>query len=411
MMNYLFWRVAAIAAGLLPVFMATMAEAGPTPEKVMGRMDANDDGQIERSEWQNPLPAFKKIDKNGDGVLTYEELQAKFGGGRKKDREPVKWIDVHVHPNGGRGPINDFPAAVQAAADVMDAHHISHMVLMPQPQVPALHPPAPIERWIEEARKYPDRFVVMGGGGSLNQMIHVEGHDGHASEDLKKRFAARAEAIIELGAVGFGELSVLHLSLVQGHSFEDVPADHPLFLMLADITAKHDVVIDVHYDPVLKDMERPPYLSDVNPPVLKRNIDGFERFLAHNRNAKISWAHAGSDNLGFWTAGFTGQMLAKHPNLYMSLRMSVGRSKKNHPLTDNGIASDWMQTFKKYPDRFFLGGDQFFVPPEVGGAAAQFAKHAKNIRNRSNLFLSHLPPKLARAIGYENAMRVYKINR
>ena len=91
--------------------------------------------------------------------------------------------------------------------------------------------------------------------------------------------------------------------------------------------------------------------------------------------------------------------------------MSVGRSKKNHPLTDNGITSDWMQTFEEFPDRFFLGGDQFFVPPEVGGAAAQFAKHAKGIRNRSNLFLSHLPPTIAKAIAYENAMRVYKIKR
>lgn len=408
-----FGTATAFAVVLMSGLIAAPALAGPTPEKVLRRMDANGDGQVSRGEWLNPPPAFKRIDSNNDGVLTYEELRARFGGGsgfaQKRRAEPIKWIDVHVHPNGGRGPINDFPGAVQAAVDVMDANHISHMVLMPQPQVPAKYPPAPIERWIEEARKYPEHFVVMGGGGSLNPMMHVEGHGGHADEGLKRRFADRAEAIMELGAVGFGEVAILHLSLVPGHSLEEIPGDHPLLLMLADITAQHDVVIDVHYDPVLEDMERPAYLPANNPPVLKRNIDAFERFLAHNRRAKISWAHAGSDQLGFWTAAFTREMLAKHPNLYMSLRMSMGRSGKNHPLTPRGIDPDWMRTFKEYPDRFFLGGDQFFVPDGVGGAATTFARMSDTKRQRSVTFLSYLPPDIARKIAYENAVRVYKI--
>lgn len=406
-MKCLPWIVAALAVGFVS---APAAAQRPTPEKVLNRMDADGDGRVSRKEWLNLPQAFNRIDTNGDGFLTYEELAARFGGGAER-REPVKWIDVHVHPNGGRGAVQDYPAAVKMALDVMDDNHISHMVLMPTPQVPVKHPPYPLEKFIEEARKYPDRFVVMGGGGTLNPMIHVESHNGDSSEELKERFVKRAEAIMEMGAVGFGELSVLHLSLIPGHAFEEVPADHPLFLLLADITAKHDVVIDVHYDPVVEDIQRPDWLSDANPPVLKRNIDGFERFLEHNRNAKVSWAHAGSDQIGHWTADLTRRKLRKHPNLYMSLRMTMGRSKKNHPLTPQGIDPEWMSVFKEYPDRFFLGGDQMFNPPGSGGATAKIGEFAVNIRKRSNLFLSYLPPKLARMIGYENAMRVYKIKK
>jgi hypothetical protein len=77
-----------------------------------------------------------------------------------------------------------------------------------------------------------------------------------------------------------------------------------------------------------------------------------------------------------------------------------------------GIDSDWMRIFKAFPDRFFLGGDQFFVPPalaEAGGPAMRFAKVAEGVRSRANRFLSLLPEDLARKIGYENAVRVYKI--
>ncbi|MBC8339778.1 MAG: amidohydrolase family protein [Rhodospirillales bacterium] len=406
-MKHLPWIVMALAVGFVP---APAAAQKPTPEKILSSMDDDGDGRVSREEWLKPPPAFKRIDTNNDGFLTYKEMAARFGGGAKKNGS-VKWIDVHVHPNGGRGIIHNFPVAVKMALDVMDDNNISHMVLMPTPQIPDKLPTYPLERFIEEARKFPDRFVVMGGGGTLNPMIHDESPDGHPGKDLKERFAERAEAIMEMGAVGFGELSLLHLSLVPGHAFEDVPGDHPLFLLLADITAKHDVVIDVHFDPVVEDIERPDWLSRDNPSEFKRNLDGFERFLEHNRNAKISWAHAGSDQIGHWTTDLTRRMLKKHPNLYMSLRMTRGRSKKNHPLTPQGIDPEWMSVFQEFPDRFFLGGDQMFSPPGSAGPAAEFAEFAVKIRRRSNWFLSYLPPKLARMIGYENAMRVYKIKK
>jgi len=47
---------------------------GANGEKRMKTMDINNDGQISRDEWKGNPKAFDRIDKNGDGSLTREEL-------------------------------------------------------------------------------------------------------------------------------------------------------------------------------------------------------------------------------------------------------------------------------------------------------------------------------------------------
>ena len=404
-----------------------------TPEKVLRRLDTNGDGQVSRNEWVKPMALFNRMDSNGDGILTYEELQAQFAGvpnqvqqrvkkrkfpaGNNSETAGLEWIDVHVHLNVGRLQSPNATSALDAAIEAMDTNHIAKMVLMPQPMIGIVRkgrklPPVPVERWIDAARRYPDRFEVMGGGGSLNAMIHEDSPDGHVSEALERRFAQRAEAILNMGAIGFGELALTHLSMVPGQEYMSVPADHPLLLMLSDIAAEHDVVIDIHFDPIAADIPLPGYVNGENPPTLKRNLDAFERFLDHNRRTKISWAHVGSDRLSFWTASFTRDMLGRHPNLYMSLRMFASRSGLNHPLTDDGITEDWMATFRQFPDRFFIGGDQFFLSSALrrkDGPSVKFARLSQDTRDRVNRFLSYLPAEIARKFAFENAVRVYKI--
>ena len=46
------------------------------------------------------------------------------------------------------------------------------------------------------------------------------------------------------------------------------------------------------------------------------------RLLAHNPKAKILWSHMGWDNTGHRTAALTARLLEKHPNLYMSFKIS-----------------------------------------------------------------------------------------
>lgn len=326
-------------------------------------------------------------------------------------RSPVQWIDVHVHPAGD----GDFESAVNAALDAMTDGNMAKLVLMPTPQGNNPHGYTwTMEDFLPYVRRHPHRLAVMGGGGSLNLMIHKESPDGRVSDELKARFRKRAEEILAKGAVGFGEMSILHISLVPNHAFESVRGDHPLLLLLADIAAEHHVPIDMHMDLVVHDIKAADWLSQPpNPPVFKRNIDGFERLLEHNPKAIIVWAHVGSDNLGQWTSRLTRKMLRKHPNLYMSLRLSIGRGgfRKNNPLSPGGIKPNWLAVFREFPDRFVIGSDEFFISPKTRGPKAVFAKHDAIIRKRTKLFLSRLPPDLARKIGYENAIRIYKLKR
>jgi hypothetical protein len=365
------------------------------------------------------MKLFNSIDADGDGTLTYEELRSHFADGPTPENAAVEWIDVHAHPITGRNNRPDVRGAIGEAVAALDSSHIAKIVLMPQPMVGSSRiigkvlKPVPFERWIGEARKHPGRIYVMGGGASLNVMIHEESPDGHPSEALKKRFAERAEAILKLGAVGFGELALTHFSMVAGQPYMNTSADHPLLLMLADIAAKQGVVIDVHFDPVVEDIRPPDYMTGNNPVVLRRNIDAFERFLDHNRDAKICWAHVGSDRMSFWTAEFTRDMLAKNRNLYMSLRLHLTPSEQNFPLSPSGIKPDWMETFRQFPDRFVMGSDQFFISPALrksGGPAARFAKLNDGTRELSERLLSYLPPEIARKFAFENAMQLYRLN-
>lgn len=331
---------------------------------------------------------------------------------QRSSGERIQWIDVHVHPIGGRGVYADYPGAVKAAVSVMEESGIAKMVLMPPPQPPGIPPPLDFESFAAVAKRYGSRFAFLGGGGSLNPMIQQAGRHGTIDDHLRKRFEEQAAEILQAGAVGFGEITAHHLSLLSGHPYESVPADHPLLLLLADNAARREVVIDFHFDPVVEEMKAPDWLaSPPNPAVFHANLAAFERLLEHNRRAKIVWAHAGSDQLGQWNVPLSRKLLEKHLNLYMSLRMAPARAPQNHPLTPDGqVKLEWLQVLSDFSDRFVIGGDQFFAGAGIRqGPGTNFAQRAREIRQRTNMFLAALPESLARKIGYDNALRLYKL--
>ena len=324
----------------------------------------------------------------------------------------IEWIDVHAHPIGGRGQTQDYGGAVQAALATMEQAGIAKMVLMPPPQVYGSLPPFDYESFAFAVKQHPARLAFLGGGGSLNPMIQEAAGETAISDRLRRRFDEKANEIIREGAVGFGEMTAHHLSHLPGHPYESVAADHPLFLLLADIAARHDAVIDLHFDVVAEDMTAPEWLASPNPSTLRANLDPFERLLEHNRKARIVWAHAGSDMLGHWTVELSRRLLETHPNLYMSIRMGPGRAPQNHPLTGEGrLRPEWLGLLQDFPDRFVLGTDQFIPSPTVRGMGPgmMFAQRAPMIRQRTRMLLHVLPPDLARKIGYENAIRLYKL--
>ena len=213
-----------------------------------------------------------------------------------------------------------------------------------------------------------------------------------------------------MGAVGFGEMSGEHLPRggagIEG--YEHAPADNPLYFILADVAAKHNMAIDLHMEAIPEDMPYPlgtlwAKMSPApNPPILKENIKGLERLLDHNKKAKIMWDHAAWDHSGFRTVEMTRRLLKAHPNLYMSIKCDYGDPGVDWMVdpVKGPVKPEWLAVLKEFPDRFTLGADQSFPLPKPGiGAIPRW--------EATVLFFNQLPPDLRQKIGLDNPIRIY----
>jgi len=304
------------------------------------------------------------------------------------------FIDVHVHMEHV-----DAERSVEAAVQAESKENAAKIIFMPSPFT--VEDPArfDVEFFLAAIKKYPGKLAFLGGGNALNVMIQQAVSSGDAGPAVRKKFRENAEEILRQGAIGFGEVTASHLPSAASPTYQSAPPDHPLFLLLADIAARHGVPIDLHMEAVPETMPLPSNLkSPPNPPQLQGNIAGFERLLAHNPRAKIVWAHAGTtDNTGFRTPDLCRRLLAAHPNLYMEIKVDPLNPGKNPPLAGGKITPEWLKLFQDFPDRFVIGSDQFY--PEAGSNPQRWQAVV-------NLF-NQLPEDLRRKIGMENAERIY----
>jgi predicted TIM-barrel fold metal-dependent hydrolase len=323
--------------------------------------------------------------------------------------QPVPLIDTHSHLDHA-GSLGNLEAALAAALADMDRLGVRLSILLPPPQVAGLRVAYECDSLQFAARKHPGRIVLVGGGGTLNPMIQETSPEA-VSEERKQRFRALAEQALACGIKGFGEIAAHHIShgrMGAQHPYEWVPPDHPLLLLLAGIAAEKNLPIDLHLDLVPADMPRPdrPGFNPSNPAVFKENLNAFERLLAHNRKARIIWAHAGTDPLLTRTPELQRELLARHPNLYMSLRPGPGGPHPVFVLDPPGtLKPAWLALLRDFPDRFVLGSDQFHPP--YAAARRTPAEGYDNLRR----LIDQLPPELARAIAFENAERLYGLAR
>ena len=105
----------------------------------------------------------------------------------------------------------------------------------------------------------------------------IGGHGGCRPGGAEKIQGPRGR-IAAQGVAGFGEMTAEHFA---GYTpYQYAPADHPLYLMLADIAAAHNIPIDLHMEAVPQDMALPSGLkSPPNAPRLHANIAAFEKLL------------------------------------------------------------------------------------------------------------------------------------
>lgn len=334
-------------------------------------------------------------------------LVAMLVGWGSAQAQPVEWIDTHFHFT-----MDDAASTAELVAKartLMQAENMRMMVVSSQPRPNIAGADfLEVQRQLAAQGKH---FAVMAGGNALNPLMH-QIHGGKAPPEKVAAFRALAEQSAQSGVKGFGEIALHHLSLNDLHAYEAIPADDDLVKILVDVVAQYDLVLDLHFDPVLARMAKPAELTSPNNPAeFAPNFEAFERLLAYNRKARIVWAHAGgNDMLGDFTPRLVDAMLERHPNLSMSLRprgMQVGVMLQGR----GKINPEWMAVVQKHADRFVMGSDSFLVADKAqGGPAARiFAERSATQRQGILMVLAALPPEVARKVAFQNAVRLYKL--
>ena len=254
---------------------------------------------------------------------------------------------------------------------------------------------------------YPDRFGFLGGGGTLNPILHGAVQAGRVTPEAEQRFEDQAREIVAAGAAGFGEIAALHLSFFEGHPFMEAPPDHPLLLLLTDIAVETGIPIELHMEAVPQDITLPKGLSTPpNATILKANIAGLENLLVHNPQAKIVWAHAGWDNTGFRTVDLMHNLLENHPNLYMSIKVAPKNDTAHNMPFDSStgnVKPEWIDLFSQFPDRFVIGSDVFY-----GETDDPRATPFKKVKGAWRV-VAGLPVDIAYQIACENPLMIYRI--
>ena len=309
------------------------------------------------------------------------------------------FIETHAHLDQ-----KDTAGSIKAALRAEQSENAARIIFLPSPFTPDDPTRFDYDVLAAAEKDHPGKFAYLGGGGTLNVMVQEAVHSKNAGPEIQKKFKEEAERIANSGASGFGEMTAEHFATTPGSYYEYAPADHPLFLLLADVSAEHGgLPIDFHMEAAPKAMALPAgQKSPPNPEQLHANIAAFERLLAHDPKAVVVWAHEGWDNTGERTVELSRRLLQAHPNLYMEIKVDPVEVGKNSPLADGGsgaLKPEWRKLFQDFPDRFVIGSDQHYPEPANGSQRWQSAV----------LVFNQLPADVRQKIGIDNPKRIYHL--
>ena len=104
------------------------------------------------------------------GLLVCCFVALASSGGINAQKANIGVVDVHTHlvP----GPRLSFERSVAAAVELMDRYGIATSILMSPPRMAGIRQNYDVGNFRAALAKYPGRFVFLGGGGTLNPMLH-----------------------------------------------------------------------------------------------------------------------------------------------------------------------------------------------------------------------------------------------
>ncbi len=298
--------------------------------------------------------------------IGYAHPKAAQAGDLSAAHKPVAalspYIDVHTHLDE-----TNVEGSMQAAIGDMPEENLAKIVFMPSPFTLADANRFDVERLVPAAKKYPGKIYLLGGGGTLNPMIIEAARSGNAGPEVERKFKERAEAILAAGAVGFGEMAAEHFP--SSTPYESAPADHPLFLLLADIAA------------AARRADRAPYRSRAAGYGFARAAQvsaesaaaarQYRRVRASSRAQSARQDRLGPPRFGYDRlshAGTDARLLEAHPNLFMEIKMDpVGPGEKSAISKRRHDQAGMAEALYDFQDRFVIGSDQHY--PQARAAA------------------------------------------
>lgn len=168
----------------------------------------------------------------------------------------------------------------------------------------------------------------------------VNPNDKYAVNHIKRLLETYPDQIY-----GIGEVMSRHDDLTALTYGEPPRANHPAYLEIYDLAAEHDIPVLIHHNIGPSYTDDPIYMEEMS------------EALAHNRKAKIIWAHTGISRRVVDSKHLKNveTMLKKNKNLYYDISWVVfeeyiGKSEKS--------LDKWAALIEKYPDRFMIGSDK-----------------------------------------------------
>ena len=250
-------------------------------------------------------------------------------------------IDAHAH---------FFQIPASAVIKTMDEHQVNLAVVMPVPNAGAgrgrnagRKRAATDDFYLAAAKAYPRRLIAFYGGNMLNQILMTTESSSLTNRDRELFRKEVEEELKDGGYKGIGELGPRHIAWRPGMREIRYPADHPLMFDLADLAGQYKISMDIHLE------------------ATEESIVQFERLLAYNPKAKITWSHAGWSNTGLATPESIKKLMSQHPNLYSSIkyRRAAGEAGQKVSLLDSrgALLTNWKSLFEEFQDRFLIGTD------------------------------------------------------